>query len=79
MLAIVDHAALAGSGNAPAQDLHRIDPAFARADIEAHGFTLVAESDLLANPEDPMTVSVFDSGIRGRTSKFLMKFIEPAP
>ena len=79
VLAIVDHAAIPGSGNSAAQDLHRIDPAYARADIEAHGFRLEKASDLLANPEDPRTVSVFDPTIRGRTSKFLMKFIEPAP
>jgi len=77
-LAIVDHAALPGSGASAAQDLHRIDPDFARQDIESYGFELLAESDLLMNPDDPRTVSVFDAETRGRTAKFLMKFIEPA-
>jgi predicted methyltransferase len=77
VLAIVDHVATAGTGPSAAQELHRIDPAFARQDIEARGFTLVAESALLQNPDDPLTASVFDPSIRGHTSRFLYKFIEP--
>lgn len=77
-LAIVDHAAAEGSGKTAAQDLHRIEAAFALEDISAHGFELVEASDLLKNPDDPLNVSVFDDSIRGRTSKFLMKFVETA-
>jgi predicted methyltransferase len=77
ILAIVDHVAAKGSGNTPAQELHRIDPEFALADIRGRGFELVASSDLLKNPEDPLDISVFDQSIRGRTSKFLYKFVEP--
>ena len=76
VLAIVDHAAAVGSGIAAAQDLHRIDPEFALQDISSRGFELVAASDLLRNPYDPLDASVFDDSIRGRTSKFLMKFVE---
>jgi predicted methyltransferase len=76
VLAIVDHVAADGSGKAAAQDLHRIDPAFALADISSQGFTLIEASDLLKNPDDPLDISVFDPRIQGRTSKFLMKFVE---
>ena len=78
VLAIVDHVARPGSGPDDAQELHRIDPAFARRDIEGHGFVFEAESDLLLNSEDLLDVSVFDPSIRGTTSKFLYKFVEPA-
>ena len=78
ILAIVDHEALPDSGKAAVQDLHRIDPVFARADIKGRGFELVAESDLLDNPEDTLEINVFDDAVRGRTSRFLYKFIEPA-
>lgn len=77
MLAIVDHAAPEGSGTAAAQDLHRIDPTYAVEDISGHGFVLVGSSDALVNPDDRMDVSVFDESVRGRTSKFLLKFVEP--
>ena len=77
IFAIVDHAAAEGSGNSAAQDLHRIDPAFARLDIESRGFELIASSDLLNNPDDDTSISVFDPAVRGKTSKFLYKFVEP--
>ncbi len=76
-LAIVDHEALPDSGAAAAQDLHRIDPAFARQDIEGRGFEFAGASDLLANAEDPLTANVFDKSIRGKTAKFIYKFMEP--
>jgi len=78
VLAIVDHVANPGSGPDDAQELHRIDPAFARKDIEGHGFVFEAESDLLLNSEDLPDVSVFDPRVKGTTSKFLYKFVEPA-
>ena len=37
----------------------------------------IPRADLLANPEDNLTVSVFDPSVQGRTSKFLYKFVEP--
>ena len=77
ILAIVDHAAHDGSGSSAAQELHRIDPEFARQDIESRGFRLEATSDVLRNPEDNLDVGVFDPSVKGTTSKFLYKFTEP--
>ena len=78
VLAIIDHVGASGSGKTAAQELHRIDPAFAREDIESRGFKFEAASDLLENPEDGLDLNVFDPGIRGKTSKFVYKFVEPA-
>ncbi len=75
VLAIVDHAAAEGSGQSPAQGLHRIDEAFARRDIEAYGFTFQAASDLLRNPEDDHSLSVFDPAIRGHTDRFVHRYV----
>jgi predicted methyltransferase len=44
-LLIVDHAAPDGSGNSVTQDIHRIDEAFAKQDIESNGFRLVKSSE----------------------------------
>ena len=77
-LLVIDHAAANGTGSAAAQDLHRIDPAFALFDISAHGFEFVEESELLKNADDPLDVSVFDPSIKRRTSRFVYKFVEPA-
>ena len=73
-LVIVDHSAKPGTGRAAAQDLHRIDEAFVREQIEQAGFTLVASSDALRNPEDKRTKMVFDKSMRGSTDRFILAF-----
>jgi predicted methyltransferase len=78
VLGVVDHVATAGSGNSAAQELHRIDPDFARKDIEAHGFQFDGAIDVLQNPADPLDVSVFDPSVRRHTSRFVYKFVEPS-
>ncbi len=74
---IEDHAAAAGAGTSTTGTLHRIDPAAVKAEVEAAGFVLVAESDVLKNPADPHTAPVFDAGIKGHTDKLLFKFKKP--
>jgi predicted methyltransferase len=71
---VVDHYAEAGTGKAAAQDLHRIDVEFAKADIGRHGFKLVVESDALRNPDDDHSLVVFDPGVRGKTDRFILVF-----
>lgn len=63
---IVDHAAEVGSGLKHTEDLHRIDPAALRAEVEKAGFKFDGESKALANPADPHTALVFDASIRAR-------------
>ena len=77
-LVVIDHAAAADTGSSAAQDLHRIDPAFALDDIRSHGFEFAGESAVLRNDIDPLDISVFDPEIRRKTSRFVYKFIEPA-
>jgi predicted methyltransferase len=74
---VLDHAAAAGSGIAATDTLHRIDPARVKADILAAGFTLDAESAILANPADDHSKNVFDPATRGKTDQFLLRFRKP--
>jgi predicted methyltransferase len=74
---VLDHAALPGSGIEATDTLHRIDPARVKADVLAAGFTLEAESTILANPNDDHTKSVFDPAVRGHTDQFLFRFRKP--
>ena len=74
---ITDHHARAGTGTADANTLHRIDVEAVKREVQAAGFVLEAESDLLRNPDDPRTASVFDPSIRGRTDQFMLKFRKP--
>ena len=74
---IVDHAATPGSGTSDTQALHRIDPALVRAEVEAAGFVLDAESALLSSKDDPHAIKVFDPSIKGQTDRFAYRFVKP--
>lgn len=79
VIGVIDHAAAPGGDTrAVVEKLHRIDPAVVRADFERAGFVLEAESDLLRNPADDLSVNVFDEKIRGKTDRFIFKFRKPA-
>jgi len=69
-LLIVDHAAAEGTGSSSAQDLHRIDEAFAKKDISGHGFELEKTWDGYRNSADDLTKLVFDPAVRGKTDRF---------
>lgn len=74
---VIDHHAAAATGLSGAGQQHRIERAAAIEAITSAGFVLEAESALLANPDDPLTASVFDPSIRGRTSQFMLRFRKP--
>jgi len=74
---VIDHSAAAGADDAVTRDLHRVDPATVRAEIEAAGFVRAGTSDVLANAEDPLDDSVFDEARRGRSDRFVWKFVKP--
>lgn len=69
-LLIVDNAAAAGAGSSSVNTLHRIEEAFARKDVEAHGFALEKTWDVYRNPQDDYTKLVFDPAVRGKTDRF---------
>ena len=74
---VLDHAAIAGSGVAATDTLHRIDAARVKADVLAAGFKLDAESTILASNTDDHTKNVFDPSVRGHTDQFLIRFKKP--
>jgi predicted methyltransferase len=69
-LLVVDHAAKEGTGSSAAQDLHRIEEAFTKKDITAHGFKLEKEWPGYRNSTDDHSLEVFDKAIRGKTDRF---------
>ena len=77
VITIIDHYASAGSSTASASELHRIDPAIVMTEMQSAGFELDEKSDLLRNPEDDLSKSVFDPELRGNTDRFLLRFRKP--
>lgn len=74
---IIDHYADAGSTTETADSLHRIDPAIVKDAMRKAGFELDGESDLLRNPDDDHSKSVFDPSLRGQTDRFMLRFAKP--
>ena len=70
----IDHVAPAGSPVESGSDTHRIDPAVIMQYAEAAGLTLVDSTDILANPDDDGTLSVFDPSLRRNTNRIVYKF-----
>jgi predicted methyltransferase len=77
-LLLIDHYAPDGTGDTLSNKLHRIDIATVKTEMAAAGFVLEGESDLLRDPADPRTASVFDGAVRGKTDQFVLKFRKPA-
>lgn len=74
---INDHAAAVGAPADVTSTLHRIEESTVVKDVEAAGFKLDARSTLLAHPADDHTQKVFESGLRGQTDQFLLRFVKP--
>ena len=75
---VIDHNAAAGAPLTTSDTLHRIDIETVKREVLAAGFVLDGESAVLANTGDPLTSSVFDPAIQGRTSQFMLRFKKPA-
>jgi predicted methyltransferase len=77
VLGIVDHAADPGGQPESGSALHRIDPAVIRRDMAAAGFRFEAESNVLHNPDDDHSLTVFDPSVSGRTDRAVLRFRKP--
>lgn len=73
---IIDHVGLPGSGYQAANKEHRIDPDIVKFQMQEAGFVLIEEAYYLRNPKDDLTTNVFDAAIRGKTDRFIYKFIK---
>lgn len=74
---VIDHADAPGSGVSGTDTKHRIDPAAVKAEVTAAGFVFAGQSDVLRNPADDHSRTVFDPSIRGHTDQFVFKFRKP--
>jgi predicted methyltransferase len=74
---IVDHEAGKGVGATVTSTLHRIESALVKREVEAAGFRLEAESPLLRHPADDHSQKVQETGIRGKTDQFVLRFRKP--
>jgi predicted methyltransferase len=74
VLLLIDHSAKAGQGKSVAGELHRIEEAFAVQDFTAHGFKVIAKSDLLRRPDDARDLISYKGPAVGKTDRFVLLF-----
>ncbi len=74
ILGVIDHAGNAGNDNGP---MHRAELDKVLAGARAAGFIVDGTSDLLANPADDRSKTVFDPAFRGVTDQFIVKLRNP--
>jgi len=74
---VSDHEGAAGSGMSETSTLHRIESAAVIKEVEAAGFKFAGSSDILRHPADDHTQKVFETGVRGKTDQFVLKFVKP--
>jgi len=73
-LLLVDHSAKEGTGASAATPLHRIEEAYAIKDFEAHGFKVVAKSDLLRRADDARDQLTYKGPMVGKSDRFVVVF-----
>ncbi|HEX5063732.1 MAG TPA: SAM-dependent methyltransferase [Kofleriaceae bacterium] len=77
---IVDHSAAPGSGTRDCETLHRIDEEVVKQEVQAAGFKLDAESDLLRRPDDKRDWNSSPKAAgekRGTSDRFTLRFVKP--
>jgi predicted methyltransferase len=76
ILGVADHIDTSGGDvTEVAFGLHRIDPEKVKSDMTSACFDLEAESDILRNQTDDHTASAVIPDMRGKTDRFLFKFV----
>ena len=77
ILGVVDHYAEAGSSRETGNSVHRIDPGIVISELEIAGFVLDGKSQILRNMDDDYSKIVFDPELRGKTDRFVLRFLKP--
>jgi predicted methyltransferase len=76
VLGLIDHVANSGGNTIEvAEKLYRIDPQVVRDFFSESCFSLEAEAGFQANSEDDHSLSVFDKTMRGKSDRFVFKFV----
>jgi predicted methyltransferase len=74
---VEDHSAEEGAAPDVTSKLHRIDESVAKSELQAAGFRVAAESDILWNAADDRKRRSSDPAIRGHTDRFLLRMQKP--
>lgn len=74
VLLAIDHIGTDGTGLEEGASTHRIEESVITQMAVQAGLSVERSSDLLKNPDDPLTAHVYDASIRGKTSQFMVLY-----
>ncbi len=75
ILGLSEHVGVSGNDNA---DLHRLETSIVLDLVEKAGFVTEETSDLLGNPDDDHTQSIYADGLRYATDRILVRARKPS-
>ncbi len=79
VFAVIEHKAADGSSRAESAGWHRIPEATMKADVTSAGFVFDGSADKIhMNPEDDMKNFWGDTGLRGKTTRLVHRYVKPA-
>jgi predicted methyltransferase len=79
VFAVIEHNAADGSSRAESAAWHRIPEATMKADVTSAGFVFDGSADKIhMNPEDDMKNFWGDTGLRGKTTRLVHRYVKPA-
>jgi len=79
VFAIIEHKAADGSSRADSAGWHRIPEDVLKADVTSAGFVVDGSApNIHYNPDDDLKNVWFDTGLRGKTTRLVYRFVKPA-
>ena len=78
VFAVIEHKAPDGTSRADSAGWHRISEDVMIADVTSAGFTLDGSNDKIhKNPDDDLTNTWFETGLRGKTTRLVHRYKSP--
>jgi predicted methyltransferase len=78
VFAVIEHTAAPGSTRAESAGWHRAPEETVKADITSAGFTFDgAADDIHSNPDDDLKNVWFETGMRGKTTRMVHRYVKP--
>ncbi|WDI30937.1 methyltransferase domain-containing protein [Hyphococcus flavus] len=77
VFAIIEHTAAPGTTRAESAAWHRAPEETIRADITSAGFEFDGGADIHVNPDDDLKNNIFQSGLRGKTTRMVHRYVKP--
>lgn len=74
---VIEHEAPRGTSRQQSAEWHRATAASSIEDAQSVGFEFAGDAPIHVNPDDPMNVHWGPAGLRGKTTRFVHKFVKP--